>query len=461
MTEFAAVSGQTTVAPGVGAKGAGKAQGAGSVLDGAFAAIFGKAADGTAIGTDGKTAGMPGTDPALAVLDPALLEGEGAASTDGLDALGGKPRKPGSKNKTAPELAELSALPVQAALVTPAAEAPRATTDGKVETAPAIDAMAAPAAGQDAKAATKAADDASEALKALAADGKPVADMLAQAKGAPVAPAPARTDAQAALANASAAAQLAEQSAPDGSGAGAGEGRGGAQDRMAALAVATDAANDDSALAGGFDPLRDIMQSLPPVVQSQLNVGRTAGAAPIASTGQLLNDQVIDMGVSGQWIDRMAHEIAALADGTGHSRFQLSPPNLGRIQVDLWHGDDKMNLRLVAETDEAARRLRDGQSALESHARVASLSLGSVSVEKASPSESGRDANQRQGADANGNAQQQASAQAQGQSAQGRGNSNTGPNRGGASAVIGSERDGELQQAARTTRAADPRVRFA
>ncbi len=468
MTDFAAVSGQTTMPPGAGARSAGKAQGAGAVLSGAFAAIFGKAADGSGTGADGKTAAAP--DPAPAALDPALLDGEGAAVplagevADGIDALTGKPRKPGSKAKTAAEQAETLALPVvQAAPAPPLPLDAPAASEGKAKAASAIDAAAAPAAGQEAAART--ADESAQTLKALAAESKAVADMLAQAKdgkAAPTTPAPARADAQPAVAGANLAAQLAEQSAPDGAGTGEGSGHG--QDRMAALAaLATDAPSDDAALTGGFDPLRDIMQSLPPVVQSQVGAARAAGAAPTASTGDLLGDQVIDMSVSGQWIDRMAREIASLADGTGHSRFQLSPPNLGRVQVDLWRGGDSMNVRLTAETDEAARRLREGQSGLENHARIGALSLGSVSVEKASaPFDSGRDQSQRQGADANANAQQQqASAQAQGQSAQGRGNSGAGPNRGGASAVIGSERDGEPGRAARMTRADDPRVRFA
>jgi flagellar hook-length control protein FliK len=168
------------------------------------------------------------------------------------------------------------------------------------------------------------------------------------------------------------------------------------------------------------------------------------------------------MSVSGQWIDRMAHEIATIADGSGNARFQLSPPNLGRIQVELLQGDDKTNVRILTETDEAARRLREGQAALEAHARVTSLSLGSVSVEKSSaPLDSGDKQNQRQNAEQNGTANQQNFAQAQGQSAQGKNNSNGNLNRGGFSAVMGSERQAEPEQSIRTTRASDPRVRFA
>ncbi|MET0239775.1 MAG: flagellar hook-length control protein FliK, partial [Sphingobium sp.] len=87
--------------------------------------------------------------------------------------------------------------------------------------------------------------------------------------------------------------------------------------------------------------------------------------------------------VGGQWIDRMAQEIATLADGSGHSRFQLAPAHLGRIQVDMWQGDDGARVQMLTETDEAARRLRDGQPMLQADARVASLSLNQISIERA------------------------------------------------------------------------------
>jgi len=170
-----------------------------------------------------------------------------------------------------------------------------------------------------------------------------------------------------------------------------------------------------SAMAGGAMPLRMIVETLPPVVQSALGAGAVATVSG-ASTGQQLGDQVIDMAVSGQWIDRMAREITALAEGGGHSRFTLSPPHLGRLQVDLWQGQDATSVRFLAETDEAARRLGEGRAALQTDARLVALNLGSVTIEKSAPQESPRDAGgQRPGGDTAGQAQQQAAGQNQGQ----------------------------------------------
>ena len=165
-----------------------------------------------------------------------------------------------------------------------------------------------------------------------------------------------------------------------------------------------------------------IMDALPPVIQSSITAsGVRASVGP--STGAMLGDQVIDMGVSGQWLDRMANEIASMAEGSGHSRFSLSPPHLGRLQVDLFRDQDMTSVRILAETDEAVRRLADGRSALQNDARLVALQLGSITVEKSSAAfEAGRDQGQSQsqftgrGSDLSGQAQQQS----QGGQAQGR-----------------------------------------
>lgn len=140
------------------------------------------------------------------------------------------------------------------------------------------------------------------------------------------------------------------------------------------------------ALPGGLQ-FADIVQGLPPIAQSRIGlVGDAPVVAGPADVGATLQGQVIDMAVGGQWIDRMAKEITALASGTGHSRFQLSPPNLGRIQIDVWQGEGGGKVQLLTETDEAARQLRDGQSSLQADARLAALQLNSITIDRSSGS---------------------------------------------------------------------------
>jgi hypothetical protein len=129
----------------------------------------------------------------------------------------------------------------------------------------------------------------------------------------------------------------------------------------------------------------DIPQALSPVSQTRVDgggaVGGISGQAP-TDVGAVLSGHVIDMSVDGQWIDRMAKEIAAVADGSGHSRFQLSPPNLGRLQIDIWQGDRGASVRMLTETDEAANRLQAGKASLEADARVSALSLNSIVIDR-------------------------------------------------------------------------------
>lgn len=179
-------------------------------------------------------------------------------------------------------------------------------------------------------------------------------------------------------------------------------------------------------------PFRSIVEMLPPVIQTELGHAGIRGPAGTTgiSTAQALGSQVIDMGVSGQWIDRMAREIASLANGEGHSRFTLSPPHLGRLQVDLVHGAEGLDVHLLAETDEAARRLSEGRPALHADARLSTINLGQITVEKANAPSEGAMRDQGQGQrDLAGQAQHQ---QQGDRPAQGRGSQderNSGPAR--------------------------------
>jgi hypothetical protein len=173
----------------------------------------------------------------------------------------------------------------------------------------------------------------------------------------------------------------ARRDANTGTDGGSGSGSGAATLGGAATQVAS---TTGDGMTGGIQ-FADIIQSLPPIAQSR--IGLTGDVASVTTgpvdVGATLQGQVIDMGIGGQWIDRMAKEITALATGTGHSRFQLNPPNLGRIQIDVWQGEGGGRVQLLTETDEAAQRLRAGQSSLQSDARLAALQLNSVTIDRA------------------------------------------------------------------------------
>ncbi|HKX22093.1 MAG TPA: flagellar hook-length control protein FliK [Rhizorhapis sp.] len=107
-----------------------------------------------------------------------------------------------------------------------------------------------------------------------------------------------------------------------------------------------------------------------------------AQAVPAADTAAILGEQVIDMGVEGQWIDRMAREIADVAAGTGRASFTLNPENLGKLQVEILQKDEGANVRLLAETDAAASALHQGRQQLQQDARLQAVRIVDVQVER-------------------------------------------------------------------------------
>lgn len=151
-------------------------------------------------------------------------------------------------------------------------------------------------------------------------------------------------------------------------------------------ATAIDSRKGLEPVPASLTAVADIVQNLPPLIQSQ--VGATAPIATAAigaptDVGATLSGEVIDMGIGGQWIDRVAREITALAQGNGHSRFQLNPPNLGRLQIDVWQGEGGGRVQLLTETDEAAMRLRQDQASLQADARLSALSLDRIVIDRA------------------------------------------------------------------------------
>lgn len=125
--------------------------------------------------------------------------------------------------------------------------------------------------------------------------------------------------------------------------------------------------------------------SAPPPAPFQIDVEAPAAiAAPVIDTAAMLGEQVIDMGVEGQWIDRMAREIADISAGTGRASFSLNPENLGRLQVEILQGDQGADVRLIAETDAAATALSQGRHQLQQDARLQAVRINDVQIERSS-----------------------------------------------------------------------------
>lgn len=133
----------------------------------------------------------------------------------------------------------------------------------------------------------------------------------------------------------------------------------------------------------------DAAVSAPVIARAEVAPVSTAAATLIQpSTPDLsasLGQQVIDIGVSGQWIDGLAREIATLAAGDGQGSFRLSPEHLGPMRVDVRNGEQGAEVRLTVETEAAERVLSQDADRLKSDARHAAVRIADVIVERSHP----------------------------------------------------------------------------
>ncbi|MGK2910466.1 MAG: flagellar hook-length control protein FliK [Sphingobium sp.] len=128
-----------------------------------------------------------------------------------------------------------------------------------------------------------------------------------------------------------------------------------------------------------------------PVTASVSPQAPSMPSGPVADLSASLGQQVIDMGSGGQWIEGLAHEIAALSKGEGHGSFRLSPEHLGPMRVDIRPGDQGASVTLTVETKAAESMLMQDRNILKADAQLAAVKIGDVTVERvAHVHESGR-----------------------------------------------------------------------
>lgn len=116
-----------------------------------------------------------------------------------------------------------------------------------------------------------------------------------------------------------------------------------------------------------------------PVAAATTPLGLTG---PAGGIGASLDQKVIDMGVSGQWIDDIARQIAAIGDNPGRGSFQIASPNLGAVRVDIMPGTDGSDIRLTAETEAAQDALIRDKGRLVQDAHLASIRIGEVRIDR-------------------------------------------------------------------------------
>ncbi|WP_164975558.1 hypothetical protein [Sphingobium fluviale] len=150
-----------------------------------------------------------------------------------------------------------------------------------------------------------------------------------------------------------------------------------------------------------------------------------AGAPSIANT---LGQQVVDMGISGQWINDIARQIASISANPGHGSFRIASQELGAVQVDIAPASagGGSDILMRVDSDAAFAALNEDKERLMQDARMASVRIGELRIDRlAAPQEAAR-------GDMGGNTQQQnpANPQQGNQSSQSQTSAQTGGNGG-------------------------------
>ncbi|MGC4251178.1 MAG: flagellar hook-length control protein FliK [Sphingobium sp.] len=108
-----------------------------------------------------------------------------------------------------------------------------------------------------------------------------------------------------------------------------------------------------------------------------------AAAPPSADLGASLGARVVDMGVSGQWIDGLARDIAGLAQNGAQGRFQINASQLGPVQVDIRQGADGAAVSLTVAHEAAELALKQDSDRLRLDAGLAAVRISDVRIERA------------------------------------------------------------------------------
>lgn len=154
------------------------------------------------------------------------------------------------------------------------------------------------------------------------------------------------------------------------------------------LLTALDPALPDQPAASA-DALPELRQ-LPPLSAPALTAPTVAAApsftvdapaAQPASSSEIVMSHHLDLAKDGEWLDRLARDIARTASNDAQLRFQLNPEHLGSLRVELANTADGTAIRLTADTEAARNILADAQPRLLAEARAQGLRISEAQVD--------------------------------------------------------------------------------
>lgn len=166
-----------------------------------------------------------------------------------------------------------------------------------------------------------------------------------------------------------------------GTGSGTGNGAGSGQDSGTARRERTDTAREPRRAEhqGATPPAFAI-----PTGQTSVSGGVT-GATGAPMLAQALDAQSVAMGVSGQWIDTIAQQIATVAGSNGQGSFRIASSELGMVTVAITPGDAGASVHMSVDNEAAASALMAEGDRLIADARLSSVRIADLRVDQVAP----------------------------------------------------------------------------
>ena len=340
---------------------------------------------------------------------PTAAPAAGAATASG--GNGAAPTLPGPVTAAAATVAP-TAVPV-----TSAAPRPTIASDGApVLTGPAAPAATAAAASPEASLAVRFAGTAQPAAGAPTPAAAATAGMKLAATSAMAGAASAPTPAQAgkvaaaatrvmaaagagapdhaAVAASSAVSPRADAGRPAATNVAASTGKAaapetaGAAPRAATAPAATSPAAAIGETVAAPAPAQTATPQMPPFSPTPMAEPLAATGPAAAGTGsttvaEAMIERQLDLAADGEWLDRLARDIAGAGSGEGRMRFRLDPEHLGSLRVELAQSERGTSVRLIVESEAARAIIADAQPKLAAEARAQGVRIAETHVDLA------------------------------------------------------------------------------
>lgn len=173
-----------------------------------------------------------------------------------------------------------------------------------------------------------------------------------------------------------------------------------------------------------------------------------SASLPAVNLAGALGQQAIDLGVSGQWINAIARQIASISANPGHGSFRIEAQTLGAVRVDIAPGALGSEILMTVDNDAAKLALTKDRDRLLLDSRAASVRIGDLRIERVTASSEAHRGDMGNTSQNGGGSSGQAGSQAS--MAQNSGQSGQGASRHDGAALAGERQDGNNPKASFT-----------